>query len=368
MIAALVISFSWSPARYAEQLIRVQAEQELAPIDKRILDEPLDVQATLLDYSRDRELVLKAWIALSKYKGVAREILLLYGSEAEFKEILGEYGESVIPVIQYFRDNDVWSVKAMDATGKAIDSISETVRRIWDRVRGNEPAKSDPATQPRPIDLGPTERGWYAVNFIKHEGYDFLGQFVVDKEKKAKWNQTARVLRGFTSFFTSGVRKLETKHDLGEDITTADVFWAGLDVALIAVPAKLLTAGKAVARSGEELSLTTRTRLFAPRLLSRGKMFQKLGAYGATAATIYIVATNPSLLNSAFAEIAKMIGVSPWVVQLAGWSIVIAVAIYLFSWLLMPMAKLILFCLGWLEKSRKKIGQKGAPSPNATYR
>lgn len=339
-MAALVISLSWKPASYVEQLIRIQAEQELGHIDAVILDEPLQVQATLLDYAGDKELVLKAWIALSKYPESARDILPLYGSEPEFQEILRTYGDAIIPVIQYFRDKDVWTLKAMKA-------ISEAARDLWDRVSGKKQASSNP------IDLGPTERGWYAVNFIKQEGHDFLGQFVVNKDKKAKWNQTDRIIKALTSFFTSGVRKLETKRDLGENITTADVFWAGLDVAVVALPAKLLISGKAVARSGQELSLTTRTRLFAPRLLSKGRIFQKLGAYSAAVATIYIVATNPSLLNSVFAEFANLIGVSPWVVQAAGWSVVIALIIYVFSWLLIPIARFILFLLKQLERSPK---------------
>ncbi len=349
----MVISLVWKPVSYVERLIRIQAEQELGHIDSGILNEPLLVQATLLDYAGDRELVLKAWIALSKYRETARQILVLYGSEPEFRDILRAYGDTVIPVIQYFRENDVWTVKAIDATGKAIESVIEAARKLWRRVMGNGQATPEPAALPRPVALGPTERGWYAVNFIKHEGHDFLGQFVVGPDKKARWNQVDRVVKATTSLFTSGIRNLETRHDLGEDITTADVFWAGLDVAVVAVPAKLLVAGKAVARSGKELSLTTRTRLFAPRLLSEGKMFRKLGAYGAAVATIYIVATNPSLLNSVFAELADLIGASPWVVQVAGWSVVIALVTYAFSWLLIPIAKFMLFAMKFLERSPK---------------
>jgi len=351
VVAALAISLAWKPVTYVEQLIRVQAEQELGHIDAAILNEPLQVQATLLDYSGDKELVLKAWIALFKYQGTAREILLLYGSEPEFKEILRTYGDAVIPVIQYFRDNDVWTVRAMDATGKSIDSVIETAKKLWRRVMGNDQENPKPAALPKPVELGPAERGWYAVNFIKHEGHDFLGQFVLGPDKVARWNQVDRIVKASTSFFTSGIRNLEAKHDIGEDITTADAFWAGLDVAVVAVPAKLLVSGKAIARSGRELSFATRTRLFAPRLLSEGKMFRTFGVYGAAAATIYIVATHPSLLNSVFAEVANLIGISPWIVQAAGWSVVVAFLIYVFSWLLIPIAKFAFFLLRRLERS-----------------
>jgi len=333
----LVISLAWKPAPYVEQLIRIQAKQDLAHIDSAILAEPLQVQALLLDYSRDKELVLKAWIALSKYPANAREILLLYGNEPEFKDILRTYGDGVIPVIQYFRENDIWTVRA-------VQSVTEAVRNVWDRVTGKEQANA------KPVEIGPLERGWVAVNFIKQEGHDFLGQFVVDKEGKAKWNQTDRIVRALTSFFTSGVRNLETKVDLGQDVTAADAFWAGLDVAMIAVPAKILMSGKAVARSGQELSFAARTRLVAPRLLPRAEIFRKLGTFGAAAAAIYVVVRHPSLLNSVFAELAELIGVSPWLVQAAGWSIVIALFMYFFSWLLIPLAKFPLFLLKRIKR------------------
>ena len=333
----MLIALAWKPTPYVEQLIRIQAKQELEHIDRAILDEPLQVQATLLDYSRDKELVLKAWIALSKYPATAREILLLYGSEPEFQEILRTYGDAVIPVIQYFRENDIWTVKAMQ-------SVTEAARKIWGRVTGNDQANAKPA------ELGPLERGWVAVNFIKQEGHDFLGQFVVDKEGKAKWNQTDRIVKALTSFFTSGVRNLETKVDLGQDLTAADAFWAGLDVAMVAVPAKILMSGRAVARTGQELGFAARTRLVAPRLLPRGEMFRKLGAYGAAAAALYVVVRHPSLLNSVLAEVANLLGISPWIMQVAGWTAIIAFLVYLFSWLLIPIAKFLHFLLKRLER------------------
>jgi len=349
----LAISYAWKPTSYVEQLIRIQAEQELGHIDSGILHEPLQVQATLLDYAGDRELVLKAWIALSKHPATAREILLLYGTEPEFRDVLRRYGDAVVPVIQYFRDNDVWTVRAMDATGKAIESAMEAARKLWRRVMGNEPENPQPVAPPRPVELGPVERGWYAVNFIKHEGHDFLGQFSVHPDGKARWNQTDRVVKASTAFFTSGVRNLETKMDLGQDITGADAFWAGLDVALVAVPAKLLLSGRVVARSGQELNFAARTRLVAPRLLPKGELFRKLGVYGAAAATLYVVARHPSLLNSVLAELADLAGISPWIVQAVGWSVVIALLIYVFSWLLIPVAKFTLFLVKWLARSPK---------------
>jgi hypothetical protein len=306
-------------------------------------------------YAGNKRLLLKAWTALSKYPKEAREILPLYGSEPEFKEILLDYGDLVIPPIQYFRENEVWTVTVMDTIRKTIKEFAIEVNRLWD----SESAKENPRTRV----LGPNERGWYAVNFIKQEGHDFLGQFLVNKEGgKVKWLQTVRFLEAITSFFSSGMRTIEVKTDLGENITTADAFWAGVDIAILSVPLKLFKGGKAVGRSGEELNITTRTRLFAPRLLSKGKIFQKMGKYSAVVATLYIVATHPSLINSLLREMAELLGLSPWLVQVVGWFLIIAFILYPFLWLLKAIARFILFGFSWLEqswgKTQDRIGSR----------
>jgi hypothetical protein len=366
VFVALAICYLWAPRSYSEQLIFVQAEEELSHIDKRILSEPLEIQSVLLDYSADNELVLKAWIALSKYPEQVREILLLYGSEPEFKEILKSHGESVIPAIQYFLENDVWSVRALDYSTRTIRSFAESAQRLSDRISGREQTNSESVLPAKPAELGPIERGWYAVNFIKKDGQHFLAQFVVDKDKKVKWVQTDRFTQGFISFFTGGVRTLEIKRDLGEDIAASDYFWAGLDVAVVVVPLKLLRAGKVAENSGKALPLTTRTRLFAPRLISKARIFQKLGKYGAVVATVYIIATHPSLITSWLGDIADLLGLPRWLLQFVGWAIIITVALYPFSWLLVALARFTLFILSWIERPRKKaIGKSKHAVPAA---
>jgi phage shock protein PspC (stress-responsive transcriptional regulator) len=358
VVVAIAIVQSWKPLSYSEQLILVQAKEELSHIDKRIRREPLEVQSVLLDYAADNELVLKAWIALSRYPEQARAILLLYGSEPEFKEILKNHGEAVIPAIQYFLENDVWSVKALDYSTRTIQSFADSAKRLWNRIAGNEPANAAAGAPAKPNELGPIERGWYAVNFIKKDGQHFLGQFVVDKDNKVKRNQTDRIAQAFISFFTGGVRALETKHDLGADVTGPDYFWAGLDVAVVALPLKLLRAGKVVETSGKALPLTTRTRLFAPRLVSKARIFQKLGKYGAVAATVYIIATHPSLINGLLAGLADLLELPPWLVQFVGWVLIVTVAIYPFTWLLKALARFTLFGLSWFDRHPKKIVAK----------
>lgn len=352
LLGAAAIVYLAYPASYAEQLVRVQSRQAFARVDPRILAEPLDIQAMLLDYSNagDRVLALKAWIALLKYPKATRELLPLYGSAPEFQQVLLAHGEAVIPVIKYFREHDVWSVSARDAAARMGNRMKDWIGTLTNPLPSQAPAQAEaPAAPPPAAFSDPDQRGWYAINFIHQEGHDLLAQFDVTADGEAKWNQTDRVTKAVTSFLTSGVRTLETRHDLGAPITTGDVFWAGLDVALISVPFKLLRAGGALARSGEELSVVSRTRLLAPRLLARGQRFQSLGKYGALAATVYIVATHPSLLNSLFAEAAALLGLVPWLLQFVGWTLLILVLLYPFSWLLKLFARATLRVLAWLE-------------------
>lgn len=362
MFAALVICQAWKPMPYVEKLIRIQAEQELAHIDNGILSEPLEIQSVLLDYAaapaEGKVLVLKAWIALSKYRETARDILSDYGDTPEFREILLRYGEAVIPVIQYFRNNDVFSVAAIDATASAVQSVRETAGTLWNRVSGNSPVDSKAEASARPRALGSTERGWYAVNFIRNEGNDFLGQFAVLGDKTVKWNQTDRALKAITSFFTSGLRALETKYDVG-DVRAADLGWAALDIAVIAAPLKLFRAGKLVTASGENVGLATRTAIFAPRLLPRARIFQ-IGKFGLIAATAYVVLAHPGLINSALGETASLLGLNPWVVQFAGWFLIIGVGLYPFAWLLQVLARLLLGGFSLLERLRRR-GTSGTP-------
>lgn len=351
--AALLISLFSKPMPYDDRLIRIQAEHQFGQIDPAILAEPLDIQALLLDYSGDRILILKAWVALSKYPAQSRTIFRLYGLEPDFREILRRYGEAVVPVIQYFVDNDVLTLRASAAIKEGIDAISDMAKSVWEHAQGNKPAppKADSVNK----EIGPTERGGHAVIFIQSEGYKFLDQFDVDANGLTQWNQTNRAVTGVSSFFSSGLVNLEKKYDLHDEVKIKDVFFAGIDLVPLAVSLKLLRASKMVAASGKELSLVSRTRILATRLIPRSPLFQKLGKYAALAATVYVVATHPSLINGILADAAKLMGLDPQLLQFLGWATLIAVLLYPFSWLLKGLASALLFVLAWLDKPRKKV-------------
>lgn len=188
-----------------------------------------------------------------------------------------------------------------------------------------------------------------------------MGQFVVNEAQEAKWIQTARGVNVVSSFFTSGVRNIETKYVLKEEITVKDAVFAVIDVVPLAVTLKMLRAGKLVAAGGKEISFAGRTKVFASRLIPRGELLQRLGKYGAVAATGYVVVTHPSLVNSVLAEVAGLIGLNPFLFQSAVWFLVVAVALYPFLWLLKTVAKSILFGLSWIEWARKKCARTSRP-------
>jgi len=334
---ALIISYTSHNESYDDHLIRLQVKQELGgDIYESIKNEPIDIQALLLDYSDNKELVLKSIIAIMKYGDKTRKVLSLYGEEAEFKEVLIDYGEITIPIIHYFIENEITSLKVM----QTVETVKEASKNLWDRIVGNK--QNDTAPEQKKLD--PKERGGYALNFIKKEGHNFLGQFVIDKHENVKWIQTERVLEGIKSFVAGGVSDLETKYQKGEEITNSDIFWAGTDVLAMAGTVKLLRIGKAAARSGKQVGIAIRTRAFASKILSKGKILPKIAQYSAVAATLYIVAKHPALISSILATFAQSSGLNPLIVKTLGWSFIIFWISYPLLWIvnkIMPLIVLV---------------------------
>jgi len=387
LLAAAAIGYSSVSMSYPEKLIRLQVMQRLGPIDPRIADEPLAVQALLLDYADEadevqtdgkrggNELVLKAWLALLKYPAQSREVLQLYGAEPEFQAILRAHGDSVVPVIKYFLDNDLLSVKLMTKAGEAVtttmdkfDAVVDETRKamgdMWDSLTAatSAPARPSPsaeAVEPVKVEFGPTQRGWYAIHAISSDGHKFLGQFALDSANVAHWNQVDRTVATMGSFLTSGLSNLEQKYELDQKIGGSDVFFAAIDVIPFVVAVKLLRTGKVVTTTGKELSFAGKTRLFAARLIPKNQVLVSMGKVGVVLATGYVVLSHPALLNSVFAELANLMGLNPLLVQFLGWFLLISVALYPFIWVLKIAAKLIWIGLSWLDKSIKKMPVRG---------
>lgn len=366
----LTIVMSGEPRSYEEQLIRIQVQQEVAQLDESILQESPEVQAILIDYQANRELLYKTLISLNKYREQTRRVLMEYGPEPEFQEILIQYGDAVILPVHYFLEHDIRSIALLNFTSRNIQAGTENARNLWKTIRGDEPATIDTSDETTDARLGPRERGWYAINFIRQEGHNFLGQFVVDAAGNVKWVQTERLLEGLSSFLAGGIRRLETKYVLDEKITEADILWATFDVAVVVGSFKLLRATKAASSSGKSLSLTARTWHGAARLLPRGPFLRWMGKYGGAVATIYIVVRHPSLLNSVFTEIAELAGIHPLFVQFVGWILIISLLLYPFLWVLKGVvymltlfSKSLLAVMRWLMPPPGRVAQGGIKGP-----
>lgn len=360
MLCALSIALLSDNVSYEDRLISAGLEEALGPEARELVKESPEVQALFLDYSESMELVLKAKIAIAKYGDDARNVLQAYGTEPEFKEILRKYGDTVIPVVQYFVANDPLSARMTYAVQEVAQNVSGKAKQIWHRVVGEkEETPAVPAT-PEERSFGPTERGWYAVQNILSGGHDFLGQFALTSDNKIMWIQTERLIEGASDFFISGIRSLETKYALDEEIKGADLFWAGVDAAVVASAVKALRAvkvasagkaaragemagqamrmGEAARKSGEELSILNRTKLLAGRLVPKNAFGKAILKGGAGVALLYVAAKHPGILNSIFAEAATLLGLNPFLAKMAFWAVLIC-AIFL---PLTPLLRLVL--------------------------
>ncbi|HUX81365.1 MAG TPA: hypothetical protein VMV35_00860 [Halothiobacillus sp.] len=357
LLIAVSILLQGTPRPYDEQLIHIQAEQTLAPIDLKILNEPADLQALLLSYDRpgDNVLLLKAAIALHTYPDWAPDIFTHYGVSPEFQAILRRYGEAIIPVIHYFMINDVFAIQAQQALGNTIQSTTESARKLWNSLSGKGDAPPPTTAAPKPVENTPESRGWYAIRQIEADGHDLLGQFVIDKNGQVSRIQTKRITQDVGDFLTSGLVNIEKKSDTGESMSTSDYFFAATDAVFFAAAFKLLKAGKSVATADKEVALagkTTnslkaapaakasemglvkRTRIFGASLIPRFPVLAKMGMWGAVIATTYVIVRHPSLINSLLAGVAHTLGMAPWIVQLVGWFLIISLLLSLLSGLL----------------------------------
>jgi hypothetical protein len=338
-----------SAPSYEDQLIGVAVHQSFGDVASQVAAEPLEVQALLLDYADNEQLVLKARLALLRYPDLAHRILPVYGGETEFQVVLLTYGEAALPPIAYFMDHDLTSLEIR----RALSDRLQRARLLYARLVGSPVDAAPPATETIP-ELTAEDRGWYAVHFLLEEGYDFLGQFAVDPDGNADWVQTERVTEGVANLFLGGVRSLEAKWRQGAVIEGSDLGWAALDMVVIASSVKLLKAvragrvvapGTAAARSG---GFSGRVALFGSRVLARGgRLGLAVARYGAIPAAVYLMFRYPQLINSTLAELGAWLDVDPWLVQFLFWFVALTVIMRLALFLLAPLSW-VLRSLGWM--------------------
>ncbi len=344
LLASLAI-FLLPVRPYEDQLIRLQAEKELRERYEIIRGESTEIQAVMLDYADNKELVLKAELALMKYPYQVRKVFALFGDDPDFQLILKKYGEEIIPVIHYFLITDIkQTIRLLDKTGKLLHEI-----RNW---------REEKKEEQRAKELGSEQQAWYAIQFIKNEGHDFLGQFVINDQGDVEWIQIERVTEGLSAFFTSGLRSLETRYRTEQPITTRDLFWAGVDMLLAASTLKLLRAGKLAARSGKPLGMVRTTSLYGMRLLKSG-VAGRLLKVSTIAAMAWVLINHPSLIPSAFYRIGEFIGISPRAAQFIGISMLAWLLLYplvwLSRWIICPLRIVLRFLIMLMNQVEKRL-------------
>ncbi|MDX1633752.1 MAG: hypothetical protein R3280_03890 [Marinobacter sp.] len=354
LVLALTATVSSDPMAIEERLIRVQATELLEGFPD-LGEEPVELQAALLDMADDELLLLKARAAYLRYPEMTREIFPLYGPEREFREILRLYGENILPPIDYFLGRPIGSIELMARAARKYESVK-------DYFSGTDKlAAAEERNTPEPESLEPVERGWYAVNFIQDEGHDFLGQFVVKPDGSVTWIRTERVLEGLNQFFASGIRNLEIRHRTGEEISAADVGWASVDVLVFASALKVLRAGRATAAATKGGARSTRSAAFAARLGNSGRMVLNSARYAKWPAVIgvgYLLVSHPAIISDFFAGVAGVLGFPTWLVQFVGWLLLLLPALYLASWLLRFVVRPALALLSGLVAALSGAGRR----------
>ena len=337
-LLAIVIGLTSNVVPLEQKLIRIHVIERLSEFPN-IENESIELQAVLADIAHDPLLVLKFKAAMLRYPSMARELLPIYGSSFEFQEILREYGESVLPAIHYFVSNPVGSIEWMSKAGKRYESI-----KSWFVNSENE----HPADEPTPKlaeSLTPIDRGWHAIQYIRAEGHNFMGQFVVNPEGQVEWIVTERVMEGLTQFFSSGIRQLETRYKMDEQIKASDIGWASLDILVFASAAKVLRVSRNVAVSTQTASGGVRSAALTARVISGGRLVLNGARYAKLPLLLggaYLVITHPSLINDFLAEVAGLIGLPAFVVQFLGWFLLLIPALFLIRsllWFAMPFIK-----------------------------
>lgn len=328
-VIAVIFTARFNAMPIEERLIRIQAEDRLQAFPD-IRNEPIEVQAILLDMADDELLLLKARAAYLRYPELARDILPLYGPEPEFREILRTYGENILPPVHYFMARPIGSIELMN-------TLADKYQALKEFVTGADPADSEKnRRRANAQTLSPEERGWYAVRFIQEEGHDFLGQFVVNAEGEITWVRTERVLENINQFFASGIRNLEIRYRTEGEVSAKDIGWASVDVLVFASALKALRVGRTVAVSSRGAATGSRAAALATRLANSGRMVMATARYAKWPAIIgagYLVVSHPGIINDLLADAAHVMGYPVKLVQFLGWLAILLPVLYIGTWL-----------------------------------
>ncbi len=353
---ATSIAASSNESPYEDRLVDLALRQSHVPRWDGVALDSSAVKALLLDY--DNELAFKAQLAIEKYGDDAQDVLMRFGDDPTFQEVIRQYGENTIPVIAYFVKNDIASIRLFYLAQQKSDAAIAAAKGSWARFWNQEEASHSAANQ-EPDTYGPDLRGQRAIAMILRDGHQFLGQFVVDPQCQAAWIQTERTVDAVKSLFLSGAINLERKYKSGQPLEKVDVLSAGMDVFIFVGAFKALKFLRAT-QQVRALGVMKRTQLLGAPLLGKSALGRYTMQYGVAAGAAYLVVRHPSLLNGIFVNLGKWLGISPFVAKLAGWGLLLVP-------LLLPLLSLLTLALGLagtlfmatgkgLRYTRKRLG------------
>jgi hypothetical protein len=357
LLGALLVTSLYKPKPLEAQLLHLQVQQTVPYMASELADEPAEIHALFLEYADDPILLAKARLALLRYPDMTRPILLEFGDSQDFQSVLGRYGEDVILPIHYFLMHEIFTLELMRGLSESARSALSVVRSLWSE---REPVAVAPSEL-----LSARERGGYAIQFIKAEGYDFLGQFVVNAQGQVGWIQTERVLEGINSFFAGGVRGLETRLRRDEAVAASDVGWAAVDVAIGVSAFKILRMSRAGAMGGRSLTFSQRSAALGTGLWRTSAVGARLVKYGAPVVLAYVAIRHPSVINSMLGSVAEKLGLPVALVQVVGWTLVLLPIILLLRFMMRPLAWLMTGIVSLLRGLDRLLRSRNAANATA---
>lgn len=349
LIGATAITAFSTPRSLEDHALDLRVQRALPALSGELRHEPAGVRTAFVDFAGDEELVLNARLALLRHPALSREVIPRYADSRAFRLVLREHGPAAIPPIHYFLTHEP---ATLQLRAQVVSWLSE-----WD----GEPGR-------RPAILSPRERGTYAIEFIRREGHDFLGQFAVTASGTVHWIQGERFATETKRFFTSGLVALETKRRLGHETYASDYGWAAVDVLLPFAAFKAARVGKAAAtaRTGRVAAHTARGARVAAagsrtvRIARLGRTALKAGAVAGTA---YVV-MNPGVIGSIGNEIAQWTGLPAWLVTAGLWFMLLAPLLFALGlawrWLLRPAVLALAGVAAGGRRMQQRFGQDHA--------
>ena len=312
VVAAALLAFVSGPGGFSYRLLDLEARSSFVPDFYPAAGGSPELRAILLNASHNPQLLAKMQFALQNYPADARDVLIAFGGDEDFRQALLDYGEQILPIIGFFQKNELKTMKLRFEAGRG-----------WDWLLGKG-GKDDLHGL-----YGPEYRGLFAIEAIRLEGHKFLAQFRLDDQSKAIWLITPQVTTFVSDFFTSGMANVEEKIRLGKNLEFGDIAGGAADV----VPGvgvfkvfkglKVFEAGSAAIRAARPMALGDRAAFYGSRLLSRDRVASALKLSGVVAAA-YITVRHPSLLSGLFEDLGACLGLPPLLSKLIGWSLVLA--------------------------------------------